>query len=277
VFGGYRETEHRYHCSEMFEGLLTRKEGNTWVQYSSQDCPGIDVNSQRPFPIIKTLLSIPFSILFNLPRLGAMTPHSEHQYALFMMAAKIVQMWWWDPPNIAPLTPVNAPAIHTKPHPIKHPSRLNITFKMIEPLYYFPDHRSFMPVEPAIERLGRPTSHIWDETLPTKDDLESIDISTMAGITGSPLTSEAWTETEDEDEDKIDDIQDKPMICPSPFDIPLWYQKVKSGPEPLPLTHGSFERGVIASMTVNDILMVKGLIDPAVYVQFLDLGSFSSV
>lgn len=105
MFGGYRETEHRYHCSEMFEGLVIRKEGNTWAQYSSQDCPGVDVNSQRPFPIIKTLLSIPFSILHNLPRLGGMAPHSEHQYALFMMAAKIVQMWWWDPPNITPLTP----------------------------------------------------------------------------------------------------------------------------------------------------------------------------
>ena len=134
-----------------------------------------------------------------------------------------------------------------------------------------------MPVEPAIECLGRPTSHIWDETLLTKDDLKRMDISIMADITGPPLTSEAWTETEDEDEDKIDDIQDKPMICPSPFDIPLWYQKVESGPDPLPLAHSSFERGVIASMTVNDILVVKGLINPAVYVQFLDLGSFSSV
>jgi hypothetical protein len=207
-----------------------------------------------------------------------MAPHSEHQYALFMMATKIVQMWWWDPPNITPLTPaisMNAPAIHTKPHPINHPSRLNITFKRIQPVPFFPNHCSFMPVEPAIECLGRPASHIWDETLPTKEDLERIDISIMAGITGSPLTSEAWTESEDGDE--IDGIQDKPKICPSPFDIPLWYQKVKSGPEPLPLTQSSFERGVIASMTVNDILMVKGLIDPAVYVQFLDLGSFSSV
>jgi hypothetical protein len=36
-----------------------------------------------------------------------------------------------------------------------------------------------------------------------------------------------------------------------------------------------FERGVIASMSVNDTLMVKGLIYPPVYIQFFDLSYFS--
>lgn len=276
MFGGYQKTEHRYHCLDRYHSFL-RIEGNTSAVYSGQNCPGVDVNCQRPFPIINTLLSIPFSVLYNLPRLGALLPHNEHQYALYMMAAKIVQLWWWDPPNMTLPTPPTLTNAITKPHPINHPSRLNITFEKIHPVPFFPSHRPLVLAEPAIECLGRSTSHLWDETLPTKDDLERIDISVMAGITGSPVTSEAWTETEDGDEDEIDDVQDKPMICPSPFDIALWCQKVKSGPEPLPLTHSSFERGVIASMTVNDILMIKGLINPAVYVQFLDLGSFSSV
>ena len=50
---------------------------------------------------------------------------------------------------------------------------------------------------------------------------------------------------------------------------------MNSRPEPPPLTSDSFERGVIASMTVNDILMIKGLINPAVYyIQFFDLSLF---
>ena len=123
-----------------------------------------------------------------------------------------------------------------------------------------------MPAEHAIERLGR----LMDESLPTDDEevnLEHTNI-TMAGITGSPVTSEMWTET--------DDIQDKSTIYSSFFDIALWSQKVvESGPEPLPLTRTSFERGVIASMSTNDILMIKGLISPAVYIEFFNLASFS--
>ena len=261
----------------MFDDFLRKTGDHTFESYNtSQDCPGIENENRRvPFPVINTLLSIPFSILHNLPRLGAMLPHSDHQYRLFMMATKIVQLWWWDPPEMTEDL-MNAAVNHTpnpQPHPINHPSRQNITFESIRPLHYWSHHRPFMLAEPAIECLGE-SIHLWDETLPTKDDLELIDISVMAGITGSPVTSEAWTETEDED--TIDDIQDRSTICPSSFDIALWSQKVvNSGLEPLPIIRTPFEKGVIASMSVNDILMVKGLISPPVYVQFFDLALFS--
>ena len=66
------------------------------------------------------------------------------------------------------------------------------------------------------------------------------------------------------------------MICPSSLDIISWYEKVVDcRAEPLPFTPASFERGVIGGLSTNDILMIKGLIAPPVYIQFLDLGSFS--
>ena len=64
----------------------------------------------------------------------------------------------------------------------------------------------------------------------------------------------------------------------SSIDIALWAANVihaEPVPQPLPLTPASFERGVSASMSANDTLMLKGLINPAVYVDFFDLGLFS--
>ena len=39
--------------------------------YVPADCPGIDSPSRSPFPILKTLLFIPFSLLHNIPRLSS--------------------------------------------------------------------------------------------------------------------------------------------------------------------------------------------------------------
>jgi hypothetical protein len=141
----------------------------------------------------------------------------------------------------------------------------------------------------AVERhlgpifLGTPTHLNWfaDGMLPTdedagltKEDLQHVDNGIMVGVTGSPVTSEVWTVTEDSDD--IMAVQDKPTIGPSSLDIVSWSQEVvNSVPEPLVLTSTFFERGVIASMSVNDILMVKGLINPSVYLQFFNLNSFS--
>ncbi len=94
--------------------------------------------------------------------------------------------------------------------------------------------------------------------------------------------SEVWdvqtiegTETSD-DIDIMEDVEEKPPTGPPSSDILSWYEQVAEfAPEPLPLIPGSFERGVIGGMSTNDVLMIKGLIDPPVYIQFLDLGSFS--
>ncbi|KAF9073320.1 hypothetical protein BDP27DRAFT_1445210 [Rhodocollybia butyracea] len=47
---------------------------NTYHYYLPEDCPGVDT-SPTPFPIVPALLSIPFSVLHNIPRLGPMVNH----------------------------------------------------------------------------------------------------------------------------------------------------------------------------------------------------------
>ena len=42
-----------------------------------------------------------------------------------------------------------------------------------------------------------------------------------------------------------------------------------------PLIPKSFEKGIIGSMSTNDFLMIKGLIDPMLYVQYMHLDVFS--
>jgi hypothetical protein len=62
-----------------------------------------------------------------------------------------------------------------------------------------------------------------------------------------------------------------PAICLSSRDITSWYQRVvNSEAEPPLLIPTPFERGVIGGMSVNDILIVKGVIHPLLYVQFID-------
>ena len=101
-----------------------------------------------------------------------------------------------------------------------------------------------------------------------------MDESIMASVTGLPATSQVWTETEDGG-DVEGDVEDKSTNCLSSADIVAWsWNVMNSRPEPPSLTSDSFERGVIASMTVNDILMIKGLVNPAVYIQFFDLSLF---
>jgi hypothetical protein len=240
--------------------------------------------------------------------LAAILPFTTHQQQLIAMGGEIIRLWWWDPSpeminrsleirnqNLAANQHDDTP--NAKRHPIHHQSRRSTTFLMKRPTTTFGAHTTNSPShnlnqgKRAVERhlgpifLGTPTHFDWftdgmmltdgDEGL-TKQDLQRVDDGIMAGVTGSPVTSEAWTETEDSD--VISDImavQDKSTICPSSLDIASWSEKVvNSGPELLLLTPTSFERGVIASMSVNDILMVKGLIHPSVYLQFFDLTSF---
>ncbi|KIL56388.1 hypothetical protein M378DRAFT_172785 [Amanita muscaria Koide BX008] len=113
-------------------------------------------------------------------------------------------------------------------------------------------------------------------------DVQRADKGIVTGAMSLPVTCEAWdvqtikgTEASD-DIDVMEDVEEKPPTGPSSLDILSWYEQVaESAPEPLPLIPGSFKRGVIGGMSANDILMIKGLIDPPVYIQFLDLSSFS--
>jgi len=108
------------------------------------------------------------------------------------------------------------------------------------------------------------------------------DKGVVVSVISSLVASEAWDAQTVEDfensndTDGIEDIERKPATCLSSADIVLWCDEVvKSKIVPPSLMLSPFERSVIGGQSVNDILMIKGLIYPPVYIQFLDLCSFS--
>jgi len=275
--------------------------------YVHQDCPGIDDSaSQNPFPIIDALLSIPFSLLHTLPRLSAIAPLSLYQQQLVTVGQEIVSWWWWDPlpdeiekSERIRLANQQVGPRSTKPFPIHHPSRNGTTFSM----------------QPTIIHLGTQTTHSSSQdphtfklpsgqillgTIPSfsqdGDELlltagheglvEMGDVMAEKGIAtvamSLPVTYEAsdmqsieGTETSD-NIDAMEDVEEQPPTGLSSSEVSSWVEQVaESMPEPLPLLPGSFERGVIGGMSTNDMLMIKGLIDPPVYIQFFDLSLFS--
>ncbi|KAF8334439.1 hypothetical protein F5887DRAFT_1273589 [Amanita rubescens] len=313
VFGGTQPTQHRLHTADSFEPFVRNEGGPVRPVYEHHDCPGIDdPTSQRPFPIIDTLLSIPFSLLHNLPRLVAIVPISVYQQQLITMGSEIVRLWWWDPPPdlIEKSEKIrlqkNAQNQHdgtrsAKPYPIHHQSRNGTTFLTKQPIITYgtpsthssnQDARTFeLPSGQIL--LGTIPSLFWDgdgllltpghEGLAEMVDVQHADKGINTGAMSSPVASEAWdvqtiegTDSTSDDIDGMEDVEEKPSTGPSSSEILSWYEQVaESAPEPLPLIPGSFERGVIGGMSTNDVLMIKGLIDPPVYIQFLDLSSVS--
>ncbi|KAF8334436.1 hypothetical protein F5887DRAFT_1139377 [Amanita rubescens] len=289
VFGGTQSTQHRFHAANSLSPFL-RNEGNGQVRalhvYEHQDCPGIDdPTSRKPFPIIDTLLSIPFSLLHYLPRLAAIVPTSVYQRQLVTMGLEIVSLWWWDPP---PDLIEKSEKIRlqknaqnqcdgtrsAKPYPIHHQSRNGTPFLTKQPIGTIPSlswdggRLLFTPRHEGLAETG---------------DVQCADTGIVTDAMSSPVTSGTWdvqtiegTDSTSDDIDGMEDVEEKPSTGPSSSDILSWYEQVtESVPEPLPLIPGSFERGVIGGMSTNDILMIKGLIDPIVYIQFFDLSLFS--
>ncbi len=65
--------------------------------YTSADCGIYNPTSRQNFPVIDTLLSIPFSLLYTLPRLASMLPISLYRQKLLTFGSEIIRLWWWDP------------------------------------------------------------------------------------------------------------------------------------------------------------------------------------
>lgn len=237
---------------------------------------------------------------------------SFHQQQLITMGSEIVHLWWWEP---SPDQIEKSKKIRlqndtlnqhdgtrsAKPDPIHHQSRSGTTFLTKQPIITYgtpityssnhnpnQDPRTFeLPSGQVL--FGTTPSFSWDgdglmltpvyEGLAETGDVQRADKGIVTGATSLPVTCEAWdvqTIKGTEASDDIEDIEEKPPIGPASVDILSWYEKVaESAPEPPPLVPGSFERGVIGGLSANDILMIKGLIDPPVYIQFLDLNPFS--
>ena len=178
-----------------------------------------------------------------------MVPLSQYQADLIVMSTRIIELWSWDPLSnqlaLAQAASTNAAPL-PKPKPIQDPSRENTVYQ-------------YSPV--SLPQILSPTNTSLPVHLSTSGD----------SITASELTGSS---EEDEKEEKAKDTQPPAL---SSLDILDWLNHVENGTtsqySPLPPT--SFKKGDIACMTVNDILMIQGLIDPGVYIQFLDLSSFS--
>jgi hypothetical protein len=78
--------------------------------------------------------------------------------------------------------------------------------------------------------------------------------------------------------DAQEDVDSKPLEVMSTADVLAWLRRVDVGEtiqQPSLLAPTPFEKGVIGGRSMNDMLMIKGLIDPMVYLQYMDLSLFS--
>ncbi|KAJ7280419.1 hypothetical protein C8J57DRAFT_125265 [Mycena rebaudengoi] len=92
---------HRLHSSgETGEFAIVRysRQGNitTYQTYDVATMPGEPGAADR-YPVIRTLLSIPFSVLHNTPRLQSLFPRTPYQRVLLALANELISLWSWDP------------------------------------------------------------------------------------------------------------------------------------------------------------------------------------
>ena len=240
---------------------------------------------------------------------------SKYQSDLIVMAQHVVFLWLWDPsPEELNQSKAVAAANYganrgqsPQPQPIHHPSRQNTTYISMRP------HITFRPLSvtnvPSIaHRLTPRADSVHDrsafelasseilvcttpfiswrggdglqltavnEFQPKMHDVES-DPLHQAIEEGSELISELSGGSSE-----ASDVESKPPDATSLADVSDWLTHVNDSnckgtiQQPLSLSPTTFKRGIIGSMSVNDILMIQGLIDPGLYIQFTDLSLFS--
>ncbi|KAJ7204591.1 hypothetical protein C8J57DRAFT_1485394 [Mycena rebaudengoi] len=125
---------HRLHSSgETGEFAVVRysRQGNitTYQTYDVATMPGEPGAADR-YPVIRTLLSIPFSVLHNTPRLQSLFPRTPYQRVLLALANELISLWSWDPaPGDFPGgIAVEAVGVPSWPPPIYDQSRAGTTY-----------------------------------------------------------------------------------------------------------------------------------------------------
>lgn len=270
--------------------------------FHKEQCPGIDPPHSDPFPVIDTLLSIPFSLLFNLPRLQGLTSGSTFRLDLIKMAMEVTTLWAWDPD-----VPVNTPVIlnsqrNTMPRPIYDASR-NATFATMRPSV-----TALIPAGPSASGTSAPNCvvqadlgayiigtsphvHLHDDTLTIvpldlnvcieKEKILCPTTTHVAAISFHGLTSHLSGSMESMHLDTVDsndELEFRVDLVSLQASVGAWLEDTKEDLDPLPVDVNDtdpFIPGVIGGMSVNDILMVKGHIDPLVYVQFCNLSLYN--
>ena len=214
------------------------------------------------------------------------------------MGHKIISLWSWDPPpTVVSLTMIRttrrAAAQRTPaPLPICDHSRRSTTFKSMRACISY----CSVPAAPPPSENGSTDTSTFK--LPSGDVFVStkssvcweagvrFHLSDEGGEQPPEMQGHNWeghssrfsliSELTDRSLDG-QDVKDLPQFS-SPSEMISWLDVVTYDDEKMPpLTQGSFERGTIRSMSVNDILMIKGLIDPGVYLDFIDLQSLSQI
>jgi len=277
-------TEHRWHSrGSPFINVDNER------AYYARDCPGVRPPSGNACPTIRTLLSIPFSLLHTLPRLVAIVPRSQYQHELILMGEKIVFLWSWDPSpaevevlmlrtaqNNFPMVRAHQPiSIQDRQHVTFDAMRFNVasipdfpvtsTHCAAHSARSVPDGATF---ELASGQVGvSVTPHLsWGKGA-------GLHLSDDGFSETTSVSSNASREWHDPEEKTCDQ-------CWSPSDIIDWsntvideYEKTSSKVPPLIPT--SFEKGIIGGLSTNDLLMIQGLIDPGLYIQYMHLESES--
>jgi hypothetical protein len=248
---------------------------------------------------VNTLLSIPFSILFNVPRLAGLITSTNFRLDLLGMAVEIQSLWAWDP-EISTNTPISVSNTQrSPPRPIYDASR-DTTFAGIRPLA---PNAALISAEPASSSSrcvvqadsgayvvgSSPQVRFQDgalTTVPPDHDANTVEkepichttshvmatsLNRSVSLCGS-MQSTPVSELEcdnSNDELKLDVVSLQARVT-------AWLEDLdKHALDPLPADVNDtrpFIPGCMGGMTANDILMVKGCINPSVYIHFFDLS-----
>lgn len=272
VFGGCKEILHRWHCAPI---VCAFGDVQTYPMhiYTADDCPGIEPYSSNQIPPIKMLLSIPFSLLYSLPRLTSIVSSSKYHSDLVTMGQEIVSLWYWDPPPShggQSNTSVNNPC-NALPVPISNRSD---TFEALRPSAHDKEHQQANPIQ------ARPTfqspSHLDSEETTSGTSKDGPQSSTESdSLDRSWVTGDADFGFFGCSECSCSTGEVKPLSELRSSDILTWANNVIGGEEKmLPLTATPYEKGIVGG-SANDGLMVRGLIHPLVYLDYVDLEKFS--
>jgi len=222
------------------------------------------------------------------------------------MSSEIILLWWWEPTDeLKEKSRKTRMTITQKipPKPLPKPIHLiTATFVTTKPIITFgtstahsfssTPHQVASSVElPSGQILFGPMTSVsldGDGLLMAVDEgsAEPVSVTSNKGSVTTLRTTMDWDAQSaelTEDSDTIDesteasDVDGKFKNPLPPFDVVSWYGNVVDrAPEPLlSLTPTPFERGKFGGQSVNDVLMIRGLIHPPVYLQFFDLSLFT--
>ncbi|KAJ7831887.1 hypothetical protein B0H13DRAFT_2430424 [Mycena leptocephala] len=254
--------------------------------YSTHSMPGKPDSINR-FPIIPTLLSLPFSVLHGTARLQGLFPKTIYQNHLIEIANELMLLWSWDPeleefPNgIAIMAVDDTPCW---PPPLYDPSRTGTTY-LQTPSFIIPPpaaSTSTMTLDNdqvlvssllpnvqytegklvAVEPVALPSAKISDASIswPSEPESEILDL-------------DAGNESDDE---SADEERSQPTLL-SREEVSSWvaHSKEFQPEEWALLAKTPFEHGLHGGASANDVLMQHGAINLWDYARFHDLAVFS--